>query len=131
MSVLLSRPRAAVLMIVLISVRATAVAEERLLLPGDQLQTVSEQMSPEKYRATCRRNQRLLRKMASGYATGALHAAGVPETGIRMLGATATLAAGGEAHLKLMKSRFTRLALEFRDAVDSDRSVVLGFRIRW
>jgi len=128
---LLSRPGATILLACLLTAGTPACAEEQHPFPGGEWQTVTAYMSPENYRKACRRNQRLLRKMAKSYAKDSLRSVGVPETGIRLMGAMAGLAVGGDAHLKLNKSRHTRLALEFKDVIGSERSVSLGFRLKW
>ncbi len=105
-------------------------AEDRQVA-RDQWQTVTANMSPLEYRKAYRHNQRLARDVVKSYSTGALRSAGVPDTGIRLMGVAAGLAVDGDARLSLNRSENRRLALEFKDVVDGDRSVVLGIRLRW
>lgn len=105
--------------------------ENREPAPRDDWRTVSGDMSPQAYRKAYRHNQRMVRDAVKAYSNGALRSAGVPETGIRLLGAAAGLAVDGDARLYLNRSKNKRLALEFRDVIDNDRGVVLGIRLKW
>jgi hypothetical protein len=121
----------ALLAIVLMAGMTPACADEGMALGTAELETVNAEMLPEIYHRVYRRNQRQLRKVAKTYTMEMLRSAGVPETGIRLMGTVAGVAAGSDVNFKLAKSRYTRLALEFQDVIETDRRAMLELRFRW
>lgn len=121
----------ALLAIVVMAGTTPACADEEMALGAAQLATVNAEMLPEIYHRVYRRNQRQLRKAAKSYTVEMLKSVGVPETGIRLMGTVAGVAAGSDVNFKLAKSRYTRLALEFQDVIETDRRAMLELRFRW
>lgn len=122
---------APILFAVLIMASAPLCAEDRPPFSIDQLETLSVQMSPEGYHRVYRRNQHLLRKHVKAYTRDTLRSVGMPQPAIRFLGAAAGVAMGNDPRLGLAKGKSTRLGLEFRDVIQSDRGVVLELRLKW
>jgi hypothetical protein len=122
---------APILFAALITAGAPLCAENRSSFSVDQLETVSVQMSPEGYHRVYRRNQHLLRKQVKTYTKDTLRAAGIPDPVSRFLGAAAGVAMGNDPRLGLARGKSTRLGLEFRDVIQSDRGVVLELRLKW
>jgi len=120
-----------VLLAILLMAGAPVCADEGVALGSAQLATVNAEMLPEIYHRVYRRNQHQLRKAAKTYTMHTLRAVGVPEAGIRLMGTVAGVAAGSDVNFKLAKSRYTRLALEFRDVIETDRRAILELRFRW
>ena len=98
---------------------------------ADQWHSVTAQMSPEEYRDAYRHNQRRLRDEVKSYSMDALRSAGVPETGIRLMGVAAGLAVDGDAQLYLTRAKSRGPVLEFRDLVSGDPGVLLGIHLKW
>lgn len=120
-----------VLAAILLMAAAPVCADEGVVLGSAQLATVNVEMQPEIYHRVYRHNQRRLRKAAKTYTMETLRSVGVPETGIRLMGTVAGVAAGSDVNFKLAKSRYTRLALEFQDVIETDRRAILELRFRW
>jgi hypothetical protein len=120
-----------VLFAILVMAGAPVRADEGVALGSAQLATVNAEMLPEIYHRVYRRNQHQLRKAAKTYTMQTLRSVGVPEAGIRLMGTVAGVAAGSDVNFKLAKSRYTRLALEFRDVIETDRRAILELRFRW
>ena len=92
-------------------------------------QSVSGDMSERDYRYYSRHNQRIVRNFFKSYSENTLTSIGVPETGVKLMGAAAGLAAGQDAKLYLNKSKL--MALELKDATESDRALFFGFKMDW
>lgn len=120
-----------VLLVIVLMAGAPVRADDGVAFGNAQLATVNAEMQPEIYHRVYRRNQHQLRKAAKNYTMETLRSVGVPETGIRLMGTVAGVAAGSDVNFKLAKSRYTRLALEFRDVIETDRRAVLEIRFRW
>ena len=86
-------------------------------------------MSQDDYRYSYRHNQRIVRNFVKSYSESTLTSIGVPKTGVKLMGAAAGLAAGQDAKLYLNKSKL--MALELRDATESDRALFFGFSLDW
>lgn len=85
----LPRTGGPILSAMLLMVCTLARADHRLAFADNQLETLTDQMSPEGYHQVYRRNQRMLRKTVKSYTTGTLRAVGMPEPGIRLMGVAA------------------------------------------
>ncbi len=94
-----------------------------------QWQAYSANMSDREYRNIYKHNQKRIRKYVTAYSRNTLLAMGVPEYGIKVIGVAAGLAANRNATLYLNKSRF--LALEFKDVINDNRAMFLGFKMHW
>jgi hypothetical protein len=92
-------------------------------------QSVSGDMSQDDYRYSYRHNQRIVRNFVKSYSESTLTSIGVPKTGVKLMGAAAGMAAGQDAKLYLNKSKL--MALELRDATESDRALFFGFKLDW
>jgi hypothetical protein len=114
-----------------ISVPGLLLVIIRAACADDQWHTVTAQMSPEEYRSAYRHNQHRLRDEVKSYSMDALRSAGVPETGIRLMGVAAGLAVDGDAQLYLTRRKSKGPVLEFKDLVNGDPSVLLGIRLKW
>lgn len=110
-------------------------AEEAIFSVGetgkDKLhwQTYSSDLSDQQYRRISRQNQRQLRNFAKSYTENKLLSMGVPETGIKVMGVAAALAANRNTTLYLNKNHF--LALEFKDVTNDNRAMFFGFKVDW
>ena len=94
-----------------------------------QLQSVTENMSPEDYRKAYRRNQRMIRSTVTAYSRDGLRSMGVPETAVNFMGVAARLAVDQDAKFALGSSRL--MAIELRDVAAEDRSVLFGIKLSW
>ena len=74
------------------------------------------------------RNQKVVLKNLRSYSENALESIGIPEQGINLMGVALGLAFS-DPKLNLNKSK--TLALEIKDARDSDRSFYLGVNLDW
>lgn len=92
-------------------------------------QSVSGEMTAGDYRSSYRHNQRIVRDFVKSYSESTLTSIGIPETGVKLMGAAAGLAAGQDARLYLNKSKI--MALELKDATESDRAVFIGIKLDW
>lgn len=96
-------------------------------------QTVTETMSLQEYKQACNDNQRIVRKFLKTSSMDMLDAVGIPETGIRLMGAATGLAANlvtnHDVKLGLNKSR--TMSLEFMDPAGQDSSMLLRFKKNW
>ena len=92
-------------------------------------QSVSGDMSEGEYRNSYRHNQRIVRKFVKSYSESTLASIGIPESGVKFMGAAAGLAAGQDARLYLNDSKI--MALELKDATEDDRAVFFGIKIDW
>lgn len=92
-------------------------------------QMYDERMTPGQYRDAYRHNQDLVLDYMESYSKNTLRSVGIPKAGINLMGTAAGLAAGRDAKIYLNKSKL--LALEVKDAVDSDRSLMLGIKVKW
>jgi len=92
-------------------------------------QTYSTDLSDQEYRRISRHNQRRIRNFVKSYSENTLLSMGVPETGIKVMGVAAALAANRNTTLYLNKSHF--LALEFKDVANDNRTMFLGFKKKW
>jgi len=86
-------------------------------------------MTAGDYRSSYRHNQRIVRDFVKSYSESTLTSIGIPETGVKLMGAAAGLAAGQDARLYLNKSKI--MALELKDATESDRAVFIGIKLDW
>jgi hypothetical protein len=130
-----SRYGAAVLAVCLLSTVPAARAGELSdpatvdLNQPAQLQSVTENMSPEEYRKAYRRNQRMLRHAVTAYSRDELRSLGVPEAAVNLMGVAARLAVDQDAKFTLGSSRL--MAIELSDVAADDRSVLFGINLRW
>ena len=74
------------------------------------------------------RNQKVVLNNLRSYSENALESIGIPEQGINLMGVALGLAFS-DSRLNLNKSE--TLALEIKDARDSDRSLYLGINLDW
>ena len=88
-----------------------------------------ENMSPSQYRDAYRHNQDLVLDYVKSYSKNTLRSVGIPKAGINLMGTAAGLAAGRDAKFYLNKSKL--LALEVKDAVGSERSLMFGIKVDW
>jgi hypothetical protein len=86
-------------------------------------------MSEGEYRSSYRHNQRIVRDFVKSYSESALTSIGVPESGVKFMGAAAGMAAGQDARLYLHDSKI--MALELKDATEDDRAVFFGIKFDW
>ena len=121
--------------ILVLTVSSAVCAEDSGLLslgqPNDRhkWQMFDDSMSPAQYRDAYRHNQHLVLDYVKTYSKDTLRSIGIPRTGINLMGTAAGLAAGRDAKFYLNKSKL--LALEVKDATDSDRSLMLGIKVDW
>jgi len=92
-------------------------------------QTYSNDLSDQEYRKISRHNQRRIRNFVKSYSKNTLLSIGVPETGIKVMGVAAALAANRNTTLYLNKNHF--LALEFKDVTNDNRAMFFGFKMDW
>ena len=85
-------------------------------------------MSRQEYEEISRHNRRFVVNNLRSYAETRLEMAGMPESGINLLGATLGLALDG-SRLNLYKSK--TLALKLKDIKDSNRSLYLEVDLDW
>jgi len=89
---------------------------------------VGMSMSLQEYEGMYSRNQRVVLNNLRSYSENALESIGIPEQGINLMGVALGLAFS-DPKLNLNKSK--TLALEIKDARDSDRSFYLGVNLDW
>lgn len=92
-------------------------------------QGYSAGMSDQEYRNTYRANQRDISKYIASYSENALLSLGVPQGGIRLMGAAAGLAIKHDATLYLGDSHF--LVLDLQNVTDDNRAVTFGIKFDW
>lgn len=85
-------------------------------------------MSLQEYEGMYSRNQKVVLKNLRSYSGNALESIGIPDQGINLMGVALGLAFS-DPKLNLNKSK--TLALEIKDARDSDRSLYLGVNLDW
>lgn len=85
-------------------------------------------VSMQEYEATYSRNRRFVGNNLESYSKHALGMIGIPEQGVNLMGAALGMAING-GRLNLNKSK--TLALELKDAGNSDRSVYFGIKLDW
>ena len=85
-------------------------------------------VSMQEYEATYSRNLRFVGNNLESYSKHALGLIGIPEQGVNLMGAALGMAING-ARLNLNKSK--TLALELKDAGNSDRSLYFGIKLDW
>jgi len=89
---------------------------------------VGAEMTPDEYDRACKQNIRNARHALKGYTNEIVSALHIPETGAKVMGAAAALAAGN-ASVPLDDRRF--MALEFDDVTGNDRAMYLRFKVDW
>lgn len=92
-------------------------------------QTYTDGMSDQQYRNAYRNNQRRISRFIKSYSENALLSAGIPETGIKVIGVAAGLAANRDATLYLNKNHI--LAVQFKDVVNDNRALFFGIKMDW
>ena len=107
--------------------RESALPDLGLKSPEYQ-HSVDMTMSLQEYEGMYSRNQRVVLKSLRSYSENALESIGIPEQGINLMGVALGLAFS-DPRLNLNKSK--TLALEIKDAGDSDRSFYLGVNLDW
>jgi hypothetical protein len=118
----------------LLATSSIVLAEDResaLLNWGSEhqhFQRADMNVSMQEYEATYNRNRRFVGNNLESYSKHALGLIGIPEQGVNLMGAALGMAING-ARLNLNKSN--TLALEFKDAGNSDRSVYFGIKLDW
>jgi hypothetical protein len=95
----------------------------------DQLQLLTDEMSPQDYRRAYCRNRRLIRKAVTAYSKDGLRSMGVPKTAVDLMGVTARLAVEQNVKFAVGGSRF--MAVELRDVAADYRAIVFGITLRW
>jgi hypothetical protein len=120
----------------LLTIAATcSQAQQNPGLMGDLFRTdkhqwhqIDTRMSPHRYQAAAKNNQRLLRKSAQQLLENGMTAFGLPKEGIMITGAVVGLAIdGGKFHLNESKT----LALELDEMVSEDRALTFKLKLRW
>jgi hypothetical protein len=94
-----------------------------------QLQTVDAEMSADDYRRVYRDNQHRVGKFITHYSEQTLQSFGLPKSGIRVAGALAGAAMNQDATVYLNSSKW--LALDIKDAVQGDRSILFAIKHSW
>jgi hypothetical protein len=90
--------------------------------------SVDMTMSLHEYEGMYSRNQKVVLKNLRSYSENTLVSIGIPRQGINLMGAALGLAFS-DSKLNLNESK--TLALEIKDARDSDRSFYLGVNLDW
>lgn len=87
----------------------------------------------QEYEKACKDNHRIVRKFIKTSYMSALDSAGVPQTGSRLIGAAAGLAANlvSNKDMKLNLNQSHTMALELRDPAGNDNSLMLRFKLDW
>ena len=85
-------------------------------------------MSDREYEEIYSRNRKLVLKNLRSYSTNALESIGVPEQGIKLMGASLNLLFK-DAQLNLNRSK--TLALEVKDVKDADRTLFFKVKLDW
>jgi hypothetical protein len=106
-----------------------AARTDRSVAAPDQLQLLTDDMSPQDYRKAYRRNRRLIRKAATAYSKDSLRSMGVPKTAVNLVGVAARLAVDQNVKFAVGGSRI--MAVELRDVAAEYRAIVFGVRLRW
>ncbi len=91
-------------------------------------QDVNVQMAPRKYGKAVRHNQRIIQRVARNYVEGGLVSMGISKQAVAITGATVGFLIKG-GHLDLNESE--TLALVVREVTDSDRAMLLRFKLGW
>ncbi|MEN8130118.1 MAG: hypothetical protein ABFS45_07955 [Pseudomonadota bacterium] len=91
-------------------------------------QDVNVQMAPRKYGKAVRHNQRIIQRAARNYVEGGLVSMGIPKQAVAITGATVGFLVKG-GHLNLNESK--TLALVVREVTDSDRAMLLKYKLGW
>jgi hypothetical protein len=92
-------------------------------------QSYSQTMSPEEYRDAYHDNRRMLKDYALSYAKRTAASWGTPKAVMQGVGFAAAAALQNEGSLSLGDSEI--LEIEFQDALDTDRALLLKARFRW
>lgn len=96
-------------------------------------QLVTESMSLHEYKQACNNNQRIVRKFLKTSSMDFLDSVGIPETGTRLMGAAAGLAANLVTNhdMKLGLNGGRTMLLEFKDPAGQDSALLLRFKKNW
>jgi hypothetical protein len=96
-------------------------------------QSLNDRMSEHEYKEACKDNQRIVRKFIKSRSMTMMDSVGIPETGSRLLGAAAGMAANlvTNKDMKLNLNESRTMALEFRDPAGNDNSLMLRFKLDW
>jgi len=86
-------------------------------------------LSADSYQALYQQNRKDLGDFSRAYSHKKLAQAGMSEKGIELLGATVGVALGGD--IQIYRSKNNLLTVKIKEAVDTDRTLFIGFRIDW
>ncbi|MCP4407699.1 MAG: hypothetical protein GY807_08040 [Gammaproteobacteria bacterium] len=91
-------------------------------------QNVNVQMAPRKYGKAVRHNKRIIQRAARNYVEGGLVTMGISKQAVAITGATVGFFVKG-GHLNLNESK--TLALEVSEVIESDRALLLRYKLGW
>ena len=94
-----------------------------------RLHNVDANMSEGEYRRAYRNNRGQIQNFIEDYSESSLTALGIPRKGVHLIGAAAGAAITQDATFYINKSKF--LAIEVKDAAETDRAVLFGFKVDW
>ena len=94
-----------------------------------RLYNVDATMSEGEYRQAYRNNRGQIQNFIEDYSESSLTALGIPRKGVHLIGAAAGVAITQDATFYINKSKF--LAIEVKDAAETDRAVLFGFKVDW
>ena len=113
----------------------SALAENiRFTLPslGDQetarWQAVDYSMAQNEYGQAVRHNKRIIQRATTHYVEGGLVSMGMSKRAVGIAGGTVGLLIDGG---KLSLNDSKTLSLEVRDVIDSDRIMLLNYKLNW
>jgi len=102
--------------------------EVQLGLEQEYFHHVDPNMSRQEYEGISKRNRRYVLNNLRSYSENTLETIGMPETGIKVLGAALDFALDG-SRLNLYKSKV--LCLRLKDVKDSDRALYFDVGFDW
>jgi len=102
--------------------------EVHLGLEQEYFHHIDPHMSLQEYEGISKRNRRYVLNNLRSYSENTLETLGMPETGIKVLGAALDFALDG-SRLNLYKSKV--LSLRLKDVKDSDRALYLDVGFDW
>jgi len=102
--------------------------EVQLGLEQEYFHHIDPHMSHQEYEGISKRNRRYVLDNLSSYSENTLETIGIPESGIKVLGAALDFALDG-SRLNLYKSKV--LCLRLKDVKDSDRALYLNIGFDW
>jgi len=92
------------------------------------MQKADRNVSAQEYEETYSRNRKILSNTLESYSKNALELIGIPDQGVKLMGAALGVAING-ARLNLNKSK--TLGLELKDVGNSDRTLYFGVNLHW